>query len=206
MTPAPPTPTMMPTQATLLPLSHAPLPTGILDPPFTSPSFVRRGSCPRTFNPKYDLIEFPDSFSLHGELPGVQQEDIEVLFTDPRTMTIRGRSERSYTSDAPALGPIKEIMTSSAVTEGGQASTAHETAVEDTYAENKQTYTTIVQPPQQSQQRYWLSERLVGEFTRSFIFHVRVDQDHVRASMKNGLISVVVPKAQEHESCKIPIS
>jgi HSP20 family molecular chaperone IbpA len=97
-------------------------------------------------------------------------------------------------------------MTIGAVPEGGQASTTPETVVEDEDVTNRETFTTIVQPPPPTQRKYWLSERSVGEFTRCFIFHVRVDQDHVQASIKNGLLSVVVPKAQEQDSRKIPIS
>jgi HSP20 family molecular chaperone IbpA len=51
----------------------------------------------------------------------------------------------------------------------------------------------------------WTPER-VGEFARSFGFHVRVDQNDVQASMKNEIIGIVVPKAQKHESRKITIS
>ncbi|KAH6667807.1 hypothetical protein B0J14DRAFT_463268, partial [Halenospora varia] len=52
----------------------------------------------KTISPKYDLIELPDSFRLHGEVPSVRQDDIEIKFTDPQTMTIRGRSERWYST------------------------------------------------------------------------------------------------------------
>ncbi len=51
-----------------------------------------------------------------------------------------------------------------------------------------------------------MSERSVGEFSRSFSFPVRVDQDAVKASMKNGILSILVPKAKKHESRKIDIS
>jgi HSP20 family molecular chaperone IbpA len=44
--------------------------------------------------------------------------------------------------------------------------------------------------------KYWVSERSVGEFHRSFSFPSRVDQDHVKASLKNGVLSVLVPKAK----------
>src|SRR5687767_12243745 len=101
MTPVPSTPTIMPTHPTLLPLTQAPLPTNTPNPSFAPPPLVRRSARHRTISPKYDLIELPDCFCLHGEVPGVQQDDIEIEFTNPQTMTIRGRSERSYTSGIP---------------------------------------------------------------------------------------------------------
>lgn len=187
MAPVPPTPTIMPTQDTLLPLSNAPLPTGILDPPL----FPRHSPRPRIINPKYDLIEFQDSFSLQGELPGVQQEDIKIVVTDPHAITISGRSKRFHTPDTPPLGLVKGTVSS---TEGGQVSIARETFTKDVHVTNEEPLATNIQSPQ-SEWKFWLSERSVGEFTRSFVFQVRVDPDRTQASLKNGLLSIVVPKA-----------
>ncbi|KAL2218353.1 30 kDa heat shock protein [Thermoascus aurantiacus ATCC 26904] len=53
--------------------------------------------------------------------------------------------------------------------------------------------------------KYWVSERSVGEFHRSFTFPTRVDQDHVRASLKDGILSVVVPKTTAPTQRKITI-
>jgi hypothetical protein len=43
---------------------------------------------------------------------------------------------------------------------------------------------------------YWVMERPVGEFHRSFTFPSKVDQDGVKASLRNGILSVLVPKAK----------
>src|ERR1700712_1002125 len=32
----------------------------------------------KTFNPKFDVKEVGDNYELHGELPGVEQKDIEI--------------------------------------------------------------------------------------------------------------------------------
>jgi hypothetical protein len=53
--------------------------------------------------------------------------------------------------------------------------------------------------------QYWISERSVGQFERSFSFQARVDQDAVKASLKNGVLSIVVPKAKAPESRRINI-
>lgn len=54
--------------------------------------------------------------------------------------------------------------------------------------------------------RYWVSERSVGEFQRTFNFPGKVDRDAVKASLKNGILTVVVPKLKkEAESRKIVI-
>jgi HSP20 family protein len=53
--------------------------------------------------------------------------------------------------------------------------------------------------------KYWVSERSVGEFHRTFTFPGKVDQDAVTASLKNGILSVVVPKAVAREPRKITV-
>jgi HSP20 family protein len=36
----------------------------------------------KTFNPKFDVKEVADAYELHGELPGIEQKDVEIEFTD----------------------------------------------------------------------------------------------------------------------------
>ena len=193
----PSTPRIMPTRRnTVLPLIEAPLPTNTPDPSFTPPYLIRFSGHREAISPKYDLIELSDSFCLHSEVLGIE-DDIEIEFTDPQTMTIRGRSERSYASHIPPMGLIEGTMTRSAITKDSKISSLHETAVEDERA--------TPQPPQ-SQGKYLLSERSVGEFSRAFKFHVYVDQDRVQASIKNGLLSIVIPKAEKGVDYKITIS
>jgi len=165
----------------------------------------------KTFQPRFDVKEVADAYELHGELPGIDQKDIEIEFTDPQTLTIRGRVERSYTSGTPPSNLVEGTKSSGAITEGGeQQNNSHKATVEDENAAN-QTNTSVAnreQKPQQQQEqaKFWVSERSVGEFARSFSFPTRVDQDAVKASMKNGILTIVVPKAKKQESRKIQIS
>jgi HSP20 family molecular chaperone IbpA len=132
----------------------------------------------RSFAPKFDVRESEASFHLDGELPGISQEDINIEFTDPQTLVVKGRTEREYHTTEP-----KEQANS-------------EQAVETTEKASK---------PSGTSHRYWASERTVGEFSRTFSFPIRVDQDKVKASLKNGILSVVVPKATASAAKKITI-
>jgi HSP20 family protein len=165
----------------------------------------------RTFQPRFDVRELADAYELHGELPGIEQKDVEIEFADPQTLTIRGRTERSYTSGTTPSHLVEGSKSSGAITEGGEQSQSHKATVEDEDAANANTSTSVTTQEQTPQQpkfeaKNWVSERSVGEFARSFSFPVRVDQDSVKASMKNGILSVLVPKAKKHESRKITIS
>lgn len=172
----------------------------------------------KSFSPKFDIKELPESYELHGELAGIEPKDVELEFTDSQTLSIRGRSERSYESDTGPAGVVDGPAASTAITEGGDANEhqAHQATVEDEGAPKDSQEVTQKEPNSAEakaaeekpaeQSRYWVSERIVGDFSRSFSFPARVDQDGVRASMKNGVLSIIIPKATKAESRKITIS
>lgn len=57
------------------------------------------------------------------------------------------------------------------------------------------------------QPHYWVSERSTGSFQRTFKFSSKIDQDNVTAGLKNGVLSLRVPKikAIPHEEKRIHI-
>ena len=172
----------------------------------------------RTFQPRFDVKEVKDGYELHGELPGIDQKDINIEFTDPQTLVIKGRTEREYSSGTPPAS-IEAGKSAAQITEAGEGekhSKYHKASVEEeepstpastqpeTQLEKTESATTPAQTPKE-QSKYWVSERSIGEFHRSFSFPSRVDQDAVRASLKNGILSIVVPKAAAPTSRKINI-
>jgi len=173
-----------------------------------------RNPAARTFTPKFDVKETQEAYELHGELPGIEQKDVDIEFSDPTTLTVHGRSERSYTSGTPPAGYVEGPISQGKI-EGGQAGQAgangskgHQATVEDEPGTQGQVSKTGAAKgqPKEPEAKFWVSERSVGEFSRSFSFPERVDQDAVRASMKNGILSIVVPKAKKQEKRKITIS
>ena len=186
----------------------------------------------RSFQPRFDVKEVKEAYELKGELPGIDQKDIAIEFTDVQTLSIRGRTERSEergTRPAATEGTLDQAR----ITEADNNSGYHKPSVEDetvmaganpdaasesvgqatpTSTEassnevvNQQQTAPQPQKAQESEHRYWVSERSVGEFQRTFNFPTRVDQDNVRASLKNGILSIVVPKAQAPVSRRIAI-
>jgi len=147
-------------------------------------------------------------------LPGIEQKDVEIEFTDSQTLNVRGKVEREYSSgEKPAIG-------------GGEGQEqkkveSHQPTVEDEDAENagkkegqNGSSSTAVQQQkgngekqvqqQKNVPKYWVSERSVGSFSRVFSFAQPIDHDNVKASMKNGLLSIFVPK-KKAESRRINI-
>lgn len=184
-----------------------------------------------TFRPKFDVRETENTYELHGELPGLERENLNIEFTEPDTMVIRGHVERNYGSDASNNVNTEETTTESAITEGTATedftkiekprSNSYQATVEDDPEDENTPASTpastpkpeVAKPapktqtqPAQHEPRYRRWERSVGEFARAFTFPARVDYDGVTASLSNGILTVTVPKAAKPVMRRIEIT
>lgn len=164
------------------------------------------------------------AYELHGELPGIKQEDIDIEFVDHNTLIIKGKTARdsTRTNDIEIKGKgIEGAQSPKAVTADDVSETSsnyHKPTVEDDYVDagaeredssstakegGSTTSTTKVAATstteEQPKNKYWVNERSIGEFQRTFTFPGKVDQDAVKASLKNGILSIIVPKAAKQE-------
>lgn len=180
----------------------------------------------KTFAPKFDVREVKDAYELHGELPGIEQKNVNIEWADGNTLTISGRTEhRRESGNAPALegsSPTSAKLIGNGEASSKENATSKQPTVEDENtageATSQQQQVTKTAGSDDSQQqvsstantpspfKYWVTERSVGEFHRSFSFPDRVDHDNVKASLKNGILSIVVPKAKRAEPRKVHLS
>ncbi|KAN0086685.1 heat shock protein Hsp30-like [Elaphomyces granulatus] len=151
-------------------------------------SSASRSQSSQKFSPRFDLREANDSYLLDGEIPGISQSDVEVEFADANILVVKGRSGRDYDT-----ANSSEQVTSLKV---------HQVSVEDEVDKGESSVIASAKPsPKEMSKKsppeftYTLSEREVGQFRRKFTFPQKVDQDGVKASLKNGILSIVVPKA-----------
>lgn len=158
-----------------------------------------------TFTPRFDVLETPTTYELYGELAGLKQEDLSIEFEDVQTLVVKGkttRQEPSVTSQkATEVTPASKQVTEKehqatveddydvADTPLSTPSTTTATPVNEKVEEKKEEQTT--------KPKYWISERKVGSFERTFSFSQRLDIDEVRADLKDGVLRVVVPKSQK---------
>lgn len=189
-----------------------------------------RQSFRRTFTPKFDVREISGIYELQGELPGMDQKDLDIEFLDAHTLLIRGKSIRESMSanvdtDNAAKKPVvkKDIGDDTSERSPEKSANYQKVTVEDEYVDaaaeaneesrtpnfddagsvkSFETKSAKVEPSF----KYWVSERSVGEFERRFSFPGRVDQDAVKASLKDGILSIVVPKLAEKQARRIEIS
>lgn len=172
------------------------------------------------WQPKFDVRETGEAYELHGELPGLNKQDVHIEFTDPQSLLIRGKVERTYTTGGtPTTNAIEDVSMSGAVaesTEEERPKSPHQATVEDepedgvtaTAAAVSEDEAVKAAPTKQKPTdtaKYWLTERSVGEFSRAFNFPARVNQEGVTASFKDGILNVVVPKAAKHEPRRIAV-
>lgn len=160
------------------------------------------------WQPKFDVRETADAYELHGELPGLDKENVSIEFPEAQQLVIKGKVDRTYTSGTPpAGGAVENAPEKPAIADGNERRNSHQATVEDEAeaksTEAASTTTKAEQPADKA--KYWLTERSIGEFSRIFSFPSRVDQDAVSASLKDGILNVTVPKAKKHESRRIAI-
>jgi HSP20 family molecular chaperone IbpA len=163
-----------------------------------------------SFNPKFDVKETREAYELHGELPGIEQKDITLEWQDSNTISIKGRTEHTREEGTrPAV--LVEDQTEQQKLTQGKGSDNRKTRIEDETTEfggahdATQAELAVTDMQKSDGPTYWVSERSVGEFARTFSFPKQVDQDKVKASLKNGILSVIVPKAIAPQTKRINI-
>lgn len=174
------------------------------------------------------MRETSSAYELQGELPGIKQEDVSIEFVDGSTLVVKGQAAERETFIAAANGEQEEEKSSgnespATVVEGLEEKSAnHQATVEDEYidagvesqsegegdaATPAATTTTdadagtkkVVEAGETIQHKYWISERRTGQFERRFRFAGQLDRDAVKASLKNGVLNIVVPKEERKE-------
>jgi HSP20 family protein len=186
---------------------------------FETPSTPAPSGGRRAFSPNFDVHETEHEYILEGELPGLSdKKNINIEFTDDKTILISGRVERSIKKYTDESGQVKTI-------EGGEEQKKIEGGQQQ---QQEQQQAQQAQQAQQEQEKgkqeekgkqvekagekkafkpkFWLSERSVGEFQRSFSFPTRVDIENVKATLENGLLRIVVPKLERKVGKKIEVS
>ncbi|RDA88062.1 hypothetical protein CP532_5259 [Ophiocordyceps camponoti-leonardi (nom. inval.)] len=180
----------------------------------------RRSEGLPSWQPKFDVRETAENYELHGELPGMNKDQVSIEFTEPQTMLVRGRVERSWSA-----GHLEDGGERGAITEEGETSSSrnslHQATVEDESENNNNASSgnnnnnnkgtadegkAVEKKKPQEKAKYWLTERSVGEFSRSFNFPSRVDTEAVSAHFKDGILNITVPKAKKLEARRITIT
>lgn len=151
----------------------------------------------RAFSPNFDVHETEHTYVLEGELPGLDdKKNVNLEFTDDKTLMVSGRIERSWSSGTPPPKAVEGASEQKKI--GGGEKTEENAKDQADSAEKKE--------QQKSDVKYWVSERSVGEFSRSFSFPGNVDIDKVKASLEHGVLKIIVPKMEKKGGRRIELS
>ncbi|KAH8598902.1 HSP20-like chaperone [Bisporella sp. PMI_857] len=170
-----------------------------------------------TYTPSFDVTEVAHAYELYGEVPGLEQSDLEIEFSDAQTLVVKGKTSRPSPSSPTSTTAAADV--SDAASEHGSEK-SHNATVEDAWDEadtplaTPATTATVMaaedkqaeKPEEKKEQaKYWVAERKVGSFARSFSFSQRIEQDAVSAELRNGVLHVVVPKSTKSRKVAIRV-
>lgn len=164
-----------------------------------------------TSTPKFDVKETETNYVLEGELPGVAKGDISLNWADDNTLVLKTqtstfketRPNTASTSDEPSaqIAQTTESSADKSPTEMSGANpdvaksnTNGDSSTENDTALTKTNQSTDVAKPAPASPTYHLTERTHSTFQRVFSFAGKVKHDDVKASLKNGVLTVTVPK------------
>jgi HSP20 family protein len=106
-----------------------------------------------TFLPQFEVRETNDGYVFKADLPGVQEDDLDITIAQNR-LTIAGKREMEKRDE---------------------------------------------------NDRYYAVERSYGSFTRTFTLPTDIDEARVDAELRDGVLSLRVPKAREQQAKKVQL-
>jgi len=157
-----------------------------------------RSQSSQTFSPRFDVREASDTYLLDGEVPGISQSDVEIEFLDSNTLVVKGHSRRDYEN--------VQVRTTKSSDQATSPKTYQPTVEAEDDEGDKSSAIASAKPTPKVSKKYWVSERQVGRFQRTFTFPTRVNQDDVKANLKNGILSIIIPNAPADTAKKIRIA
>ncbi|KAF4452927.1 hypothetical protein F53441_4302 [Fusarium austroafricanum] len=182
-----------------------------------------QASCPayrvntRPWEPRFEAHETEDSFVVYGELPGLNKEHVTVEFPEPCKLVVSGKVERfteapkaaETTTEKTAPAPVIESDNEDTRSKSSYQATVEDDVDGDDFevlshtSEKSETISqpepeTLSEKAKEKQPEQPEEPRRSGyrkEFSRYFTFPTYVNHDAVTAELKDGLLTIVVPKA-----------
>ena len=135
------------------------------------------GARSAVWRPIVDIHEDENSYMIDAELAGMRKEDVKISYQDG-VLSIAGERRYEYEEKVPAAES------------NGNGNGQHEGRVST---------------EKRSSRSCHRMERFYGRFHRSFSFPTAVDPDGITAKFEDGILKVVVPKAEQVKPRQITI-
>jgi len=157
-----------------------------------------------SFVPRFDLEEDEMFYYLIGDIPGGRAEDITIEPNDDHTLIIHGVTGCFGFSLEPLIGRKSQHNSNELppapipLPPQGHIRRGTTSYIGDTD-----------RPKERSKKKVLLSERLVGDFRRTFTFPAPIVEEKVQATIKNGVLRLKIPKREKstvEKLRKIPVA
>lgn len=165
--------------------------------------FSHRHRFIHTWIPRFDLEEYSKNYILFGEVPGLHIKDLSITATDAHNLEITGKTLREVIEEGKKT-TAKQDSNGDNSKDIDHMSVSEEAILPEIgVAESKQSET---KSSQVVPVKRLISERLVGDFHRSFSFAKPIETSKIVATICDGVLKVVVPKGPVMEEKTIPIT
>ncbi|PVH76142.1 HSP20-like chaperone [Cadophora sp. DSE1049] len=173
--------------------------------------FSHRHRFMNCFIPRFDLEEDDHNYYLYGDIPGATVGEITVEANDDHTLVVYGKTGRpgpervgegeGMSNPEGRAAPVQEQQQetfapppTAPVPPHTQTQTHHHRHLTSPFSSTPTS--PLVPQTSPNGHKTLLSERLTGSFHRTFAFPSAVNEKGVKASMENGVLSLVVPKRE----------
>ncbi|KAH8651330.1 HSP20-like chaperone [Xylariales sp. PMI_506] len=153
------------------------------------------GSQGSALRPVFDICEFPDSYELFGELPGVEKKDLTVELSNSDILLVQGLVNKPYARKVNSTS--HEVNASSNVQVHSLEKISPRT---QNKSKNDAEVDIITSAFDDGGMSLLVHERRFGKFMRSFSFPEQVRAEGIGARLENGILHVHVPKATKDKT------
>jgi HSP20 family molecular chaperone IbpA len=126
-------------------------------------------------------------------------KDIQKKEATPAREGERTRARRVYTPDVDIIERKDDIVVMA------DMPGVDENTVDITLEKNTLTIYGKVDAEIPEHHRLWLSEYGIGDYQRSFTLSDEVNRDRIQAAVKNGVLKLILPKAEAVKTRKIVV-
>jgi HSP20 family molecular chaperone IbpA len=103
------------------------------------------------------------------------------------------------------IPPVDIMEKDNAIVLFGDMPGVDEKSVDITLEKNILTITGTIEPEQYKDYRIAYAEYNIGDYRRSFTISDTIDQDNIKATVKNGMLTLTLPKAEPAKAKKIEV-
>lgn len=186
------------------------------------------------WEPRFTIRETKDAYLVRGEVPGLNKSHVSVEFPEPRKLVVSAKFDTRHDeptapteqaqlptekpqAEDDAVSTVSETATETKSVSSYQATVEDDDEADDFEVVSHSSKATqekeespvekqqeqVEQPIQEPQPQPFAHRS--GEFSRYFKFPLDVEHDQVTADLKDGLLTITIPKLKQAEPRRITI-